>query len=51
MSRISPAGRAPDGAEAEWIALRAGSLSARVLTWGATLADFRWNGRPLVLDA
>ena len=47
----TPAGRAPDGKDAVWIDLAAGDLTARILTFGAILADFRVDGRPIVLGS
>ncbi|MGZ9810725.1 aldose epimerase family protein [Pseudoroseicyclus sp. H15] len=46
-------GRAPDGGDVERVTIRGGGLTARVLSWGATLQDLRLEGvdHPLVLGA
>ena len=47
----APAGTAPDGKDAVWVDLAAGDLTARILSYGAVLADFRVDGRPIVLGS
>lgn len=53
MSRIEAFGALPDGRGVERITLMGGGLTARVLTYGATLQDLRLEGvdHPLVLGA
>ena len=46
---IRPFGTLPGGETVNEVTLRAGSLEAAVLTYGATLRDLRLHGRPLVL--
>ena len=45
------AGQAPDGERATVAELAAGDLTAKVMTYGATLMDFRVDGRPIVLGS
>jgi len=46
---LAPFGTAPDGSPVQIAQIVAGAVTARVMSWGASLVDFRLGGVPLVL--
>ena len=46
---LAPFGTAPDGSPVQIAQIVAGEVTARVMSWGASLVDFRLGGVPLVL--